>query len=276
MKKSLLNFLIVIVMVVMITCLGYTQEITLYDSVIPAIVSIETGSGQGTGFYVSAEGVLITNHHVTGNAKTVKVVDHLGTSYYADVIQSDSNRDIAILKSDVQNVPTLRLASPESYQAGDSLYLFGSPLGWTNSMTQGSIMNAQADYNKMEFIQVQGYVEPGNSGGPAVDAQGNVIGIVTMKDTRADQIALLVPVESIIGHLIDLQVPYSRSNFSWIYTGEDSETSIDSNDTNYMEPIVPILIIVITLLFALGMVLFRYKSQSRKKSSSNDFDINIH
>jgi serine protease Do len=136
--------------------------------------------GQGSGFIVSADGVILTNAHVVRDAKqvTVKLSDR--REFSAKVLGSDSATDIAVLKVDAKGLPTVALGDPKAVQVGDWVLAIGAPYGFEQTATQG-IVSAKGRSlpgdSVVPFIQTDAAVNPGNSGGPLFDATGRVIGI---------------------------------------------------------------------------------------------------
>ncbi len=136
--------------------------------------------GQGSGFIVSADGLILTNAHVVRNAKqvTVKLSDR--REFAAKVLGSDASTDIAVLKIDAHDLPTVSFGDPKAVQVGDWVLAIGAPYGFEQTATQG-IVSAKGrslpGENVVPFIQTDAAVNPGNSGGPLFDAEGRVIGI---------------------------------------------------------------------------------------------------
>jgi len=136
--------------------------------------------GQGSGFIVSADGVILTNAHVVRDAKQVTVKLNDRREYSAKVLGSDPATDIAVLKVDAKDLPTVALGDPKAVQVGDWVLAIGAPYGFEQSATQG-IVSAKGRSlpgdSVVPFIQTDAAVNPGNSGGPLFDAGGRVIGI---------------------------------------------------------------------------------------------------
>ena len=136
--------------------------------------------GQGSGFIVSPDGLVLTNAHVVRDAKqvTVKLSDR--REFSAKVLGSDPTTDIAVLKIDAKGLPTVTLGDPSAVQVGDWVLAIGAPYGFEQSATQG-IVSAKGRSlpgdGVVPFIQTDAAVNPGNSGGPLFDAGGRVIGI---------------------------------------------------------------------------------------------------
>ena len=136
--------------------------------------------GEGSGFIVSADGLILTNAHVVADAQkvTVKLTDR--REFEASVIGSDAKSDVAVLKIDAQNLPVVRLGDPRTLQVGEWVVAIGSPFGFENTVTAG-IVSAKGrnlpDDTYVPFIQTDVAVNPGNSGGPLFNLRGEVVGI---------------------------------------------------------------------------------------------------
>lgn len=138
--------------------------------------------GEGSGFIVSADGYILTNAHVVDDASevTVKLTDR--REYSAKVIGLDKRTDVAVLKIEATDLPTVRLGDPGRLRPGEWVIAIGSPFGFDNSVTAG-IVSAKSrslpgeDSNYVPFIQTDVAVNPGNSGGPLFNLAGEVVGI---------------------------------------------------------------------------------------------------
>ncbi|MGA2548636.1 MAG: DegQ family serine endoprotease [Burkholderiaceae bacterium] len=136
--------------------------------------------GLGSGFIVSPDGYIMTNAHVVSGATevTVKLTDR--REYKAKVIGADKKSDIAVIKIDAKNLPVVTLGNADAVQVGEWVLAIGSPFGFENSVTSG-IVSAKGrplpDDSYTPFIQTDVPVNPGNSGGPLFNMNGDVIGI---------------------------------------------------------------------------------------------------
>lgn len=136
--------------------------------------------GMGSGFIVRADGVILTNAHVVSGADevTVKLTDK--REFKARVVGLDKLTDIAVLRIAAKNLPVVRLGSPGSAQVGEWVVAIGSPFGFENSVTAGIVSakgRSLASDSYVPFIQTDVAVNPGNSGGPLINLNGEVIGI---------------------------------------------------------------------------------------------------
>jgi len=136
--------------------------------------------GQGSGFIISSDGLILTNAHVVREAKdvTVKLSDR--REYTAKVLGSDPATDVAVLKIAATGLPTVRLGDPRQLEVGDPVLAIGAPYGLEQTATQG-IVSAKGRSlpgdGAVPFIQTDAAVNPGNSGGPLFDGTGSVVGI---------------------------------------------------------------------------------------------------
>jgi serine protease Do len=136
--------------------------------------------GLGSGFIVSPDGIILTNAHVVDGAQEVDVKLTDKREFRAKVVGVDKRSDVAVIKIDAKNLPTVRLGNPNDMQVGEWVLAIGSPFGFENTATAGIVSaksrNLPGD-SYVPFIQTDVAVNPGNSGGPLFNAHGEVIGI---------------------------------------------------------------------------------------------------
>ncbi len=142
-----------------------------------SVVALLTGDGMGSGFLISSEGLLLTNRHVVGAARYLKVRWADGGETVGEVLRSDPGRDIALVKTDAQGHSPLVLRRGE-VKPGDTVFAIGTPL---DPRLQGSLTRGVVSANRIlggyAFIQSDVVVNPGNSGGPLLDERGAVVGV---------------------------------------------------------------------------------------------------
>jgi serine protease Do len=151
----------------------------IYQQALPAVVTVLIGRGHGSGFVVSKDGLIITNAHVTETAPKVVTVQFAdGSKAPADVLDFSKNRqDLSLIKiSGRRNMPFLPLASVGSTKVGDRVYAIGSPLDTenANTFTQGDVIRID---RKTNYIVHSALINRGNSGGPLVNSQGQLVGV---------------------------------------------------------------------------------------------------
>jgi serine protease Do len=142
----------------------------------------ETITGEGSGFFISADGYAVTNNHVVDHAKSVQVTTDDGTIYTARVIGTDPKTDLALIKVDGKtNLPYVTFASSPP-KVGDWVVAVGNPFGLGGTVTAGIVSARGRDIGAGpydDYVQIDAPINKGNSGGPAFDVDGNVIGVNT-------------------------------------------------------------------------------------------------
>jgi serine protease Do len=136
--------------------------------------------GQGSGFIVSSEGLILTNAHVVRDAQEVMVKLTDRREFPAKVLGSDPKTDVAVLKIEAKGLPTLKLGSTQDLRVGEWVLAIGAPFGFENSVSAGVVSakgRALPDESFVPFIQTDVAVNPGNSGGPLFNSRGEVVGI---------------------------------------------------------------------------------------------------
>ena len=147
--------------------------------------------GQGSGFVVSADGYIITNNHVVGGADRVTVVTADDRDYEAEVVGTDEESDLAVLKIDAgTDLPYLPLADSDKTEVGQWVVAIGSPFGLSQTVTAGIVSatgrSTMGGITGMgDFIQTDAAINPGNSGGPLLNIYGEVVGVNTAIMSRS-------------------------------------------------------------------------------------------
>lgn len=198
----------------------------VYASNVNSVVSINVSAttnyfGQtvqtaasGTGFFITEDGYILTNHHVISDASSVKVTLYNGETYDAKVIGSDEDYDIAVLKIDVTGATPVVLGDSSKVAIGESVAAVGNPLGeLTFSMSEGivSCVNRaiNVDGTPFNMIQVDCSINPGNSGGPLFNSYGEVIGIVSAKyssyaSESVEGLGFAIPINDVVAMIEDI------------------------------------------------------------------------
>ena len=136
--------------------------------------------GQGSGFIVSADGIILTNAHVVRDATEVSVKLTDRREFIAKVLGADAKTDVAVLKIDAKDLPVVALGRTSDLRVGEWVLAIGSPFGFENTVTAGVVSakgRSLPDDSAVPFIQTDVAVNPGNSGGPLFNARGEVVGI---------------------------------------------------------------------------------------------------
>ena len=178
---------------------------------------VQTASS-GSGFVLTADGYIATNAHVISGATDVQVTLNNGKTYTAQVVGSDTDYDIAVLKVDPGDTPLkpVVLGSSDELTVGEDVSTIGNPLGeLTFSMSRGIVSCLDREINldgtPFNMIQVDTAINPGNSGGPLFNSYGEVVGIVTAKTSTADSrgtaaegLGFAIPIDDVLSMLKDI------------------------------------------------------------------------
>jgi serine protease Do len=149
----------------------------------------------GSGFIVSSEGHILTNYHVVADTSTIQVQLNDGQVVSAQVIGTDPDTDIAVLKIDATNLKPLPLGNSDDVKVGESVFAVGNPFGLQGTVTHGiiSAKSRVVDDTTLEYLQTDAPINEGNSGGPLVDLRGEVIGINTRIASQAQGLSFAIP-----------------------------------------------------------------------------------
>jgi len=151
------------------------------------------GTSTGSGFIITDDGYIVTNHHVINEASKIKVIMVDGTEYAADIIGSDELTDVAVIKIDDADLPAVEIGNSDILEEGDLVIAIGSPAGieYAGTSTHGMVsainrnVKITDDYGTLQktmtVIQIDAPINKGNSGGPVLNGQGEVIGVATLK-----------------------------------------------------------------------------------------------
>jgi serine protease Do len=171
--------------------------------------------GIGSGFIISPDGTILTNAHVVQNASDVTVKLNDRREFKAKVVGVDPQTDIAVLKIDATDLPTVKIGDPKKLDVGEWVVAIGSPYGFENSVTSGIVSaksRALPDGTYVPFIQTDVAVNPGNSGGPLFNMEGEVVGINSQIYSRSggyQGLSFAIPIDTAI-HVKDQLVRYGK------------------------------------------------------------------
>ena len=207
---------------------------TIYDIACAQVVAITTeityknyfgfttsSAVSGSGFIISTDGYILTNHHVIEEAAKgnyeISVLTHDGTEYIASIVGYEADNDVAVLKIEAAGLSAVSLGNSDYMAVGDPIYAVGNPLGELEyTMTGGMVSALDRDistydsstgtYTSINMFQIDAAVNSGNSGGPVYDSHGQVIGIVTAKysDTGVEGLGFAVPINDAVAIAEDL------------------------------------------------------------------------
>lgn len=175
--------------------------------------TVESASS-GSGFIITTDGYIVTNHHVIDGASSVKVTLYDGKTYDATVVGSDEDYDIAVLKIAATGLQTVTLGDSDKLNVGDHVMAIGNPLGeLTFSMSGGMVSCVNrainVDGTPFNMIQTDASINPGNSGGPLFNSYGEVVGIVSAKYSgysteSVEGLGFAIPINDVIAMIQDI------------------------------------------------------------------------
>ena len=208
------------------------DEVNLAKLIKPAVVTIVVSenegeyTGQGTGFIITENGILVTNHHVVKQIKAAKAVLSDGRVLSIEaIIASDASRDLALLKLPESRYPFLRLADKDEAEVGDKIAVMGSPQGLRNTYSTGIISAERpGGAGGVDRLQISAPVSPGSSGSPVVNEEAKVVGIVQGGITGKHAQALNLAID-----VAELHEMLAKA------TNSDPEVEISLNESGKLE-----------------------------------------
>jgi serine protease Do len=175
------------------------------DRILPSVVTIRLGLGHGSGFFISENGLILSNSHVVQEAKKVSVILNNGLEVAGQVVRVNKQRDVALIKVAlrIRNFLPIRITKARPL---DTVYVIGTPIKerLRSTITAGIVSAIRKDERTgLEFIQSDAAISPGNSGGPLLDKNGNVIGISVAKITggASESLNMFIPIGSALNAL---------------------------------------------------------------------------
>ncbi len=184
----------------------------LVDRFGEAVISVETPSGQGSGFVINDQGYAITNEHVIGSETRISAIIYRATPTGlirrriedVEIMAINPFTDLALLRlplpEDMKLRP-VRLSSHNALQAGDGVFAVGTPLGLERSVSQGIVSTPNRNFEGKVYVQTDAAINPGNSGGPLFDLRGHVVGVTNMKITTGDNLGFAIPITYVLDFL---------------------------------------------------------------------------
>lgn len=172
-----------------------------YDDLLNCVVVVRNSSGMGTGFFITADGYIITNNHVVDRDNTVSIKLRNGKTILGDVLSTDNERDLALIKVDGNNYLWLTLGKLTDSRVGDDVLVIGAPEGLNWSVSKGIVSAIRRYKSDIVYIQTDAAINHGNSGGPLISLKnGSVIGVNTFgfRKDIAEGLNFAVSAEEII------------------------------------------------------------------------------
>lgn len=174
----------------------------------PSVPLVQTPKGLGSGFFINRDGYLVTNFHVIKGERHITVTRMVQNGQDSQrvvykkirIVAVDPFHDLAVLKieDDIKDkIVPLTLASRETPSIGDSVYVIGNPLGLERTVTEGVLSHAARNFGGNLYLQIDAPVNPGNSGGPLFNSQGQVIGVINMGILAMEGLNFAIPVRDV-------------------------------------------------------------------------------
>jgi hypothetical protein len=171
-----------------------------------SVFTVKTEKGGGTGFVVAADGQALTCRHVVADAGKLTVTFADKSTSTAEVVASDEEHDLALLKLERTGLPPVTFGSSEALKSGVDVAAVGAPFGLENSVTKGVVSNPSQEVNGKRFLQISAQLNPGNSGGPVINGKGEVVGIANAIVKGGEGVGFAIPSAVALGFLQDQKV----------------------------------------------------------------------
>ena len=291
-QKVLLSLICVVAVLLALplsaSAIGFTAE-EKYNSVFV----VTSGNALGSGFAVG-ENCIVTNAHVLDNPNNIVLTTYAGETHSAYLVGYDQDKDIAVLGVKDAKFTPLTVADYKSLNTGDDVYAIGAPKSMAYTLTKGVISAKEREIGKYKYIQTDAAINEGNSGGPLLNAEGNAIGVNTLKMLDSEGIGLAIPMTAVSDFLKSLNIELDENgNVSETIiqeTKEDekdkpSEKNDDKGQEKSLKPplVVTILIIALCCSVAGNIVLVILLVFQKRKNLNlkydprerTDFDIDI-
>ena len=175
-----------------------------------AVVVIETDQGLGSGFIIKPDGIIVTNNHVVAAATTMAVKLLSGEVYRkVYLLSADPIDDLAFLKIEAVDLPTIPLGNSNSVQLGDGVLLIGAPQGLEQTVSNGLISGIRLD-NGVRVLQTSAAASPGSSGGPLLNRSGEAVGVMSFKVVNGENLNFTIPINYVRGKLDTLMLSSAK------------------------------------------------------------------
>jgi S1-C subfamily serine protease len=172
----------------------------------PAVVVVETDEALASGFIIKPDGIIVTNYHVVANAKAMAVKLPSGEVYRnVYLLSSDPIDDLAFLKIEAVDLPTIPLGNSNNVQLGDEVLLVGAPQGLEQTVSSGLISGIRLD-NGVRVLQTSAAASHGSSGGPLLNRSGDAVGVMSFKLVNGENLNFAIPINYVRGKLDTLTV----------------------------------------------------------------------
>ncbi len=257
-QKVLLSLICVVAVLLALplsaSAIGFTAE-EKYNSVFV----VTSGNSLGSGFAVG-ENCIVTNAHVLDNPNNILLTTYAGETHTAYLVGYDQEKDIAVLGVKNAKFTPLTVVDYKSLNTGDDVYAIGAPKSMAYTLTKGVISAKEREIGKYKYIQTDAAINEGNSGGPLLNDEGNVIGINTLKMLDSEGIGLAIPMTVISDFLKSLDIELDENgNVSETIVQETKDEGKDTpsyknDDDSQQEPVKTPLIVTILIIALCGSI----------------------
>lgn len=200
----------------------------------------------GSGVIIDPAGQIVTNHHVIADATTIRVQLADGRTTEAQVVGRDPDTDLALLKIDLPNLPSIRVGRSDTLRVGDVVLAIGNPIGLAQTVTQGIVSATGRDQLGIatfeNFIQTDAPINPGNSGGALINTRGELVGVNTAiiaKNLGVEGIGFSIPVNLVRGVVNEI-LTRGKVLRGWIGIGTDMVDAEQAKQAGFEGPVVVI------------------------------------
>lgn len=223
------------------TGLSDMKDSALLDRAIQACVYIEVTDifgniSSGSGFYIDAQGTLVTNYHVIEYAKKISITQDDGSTYNGSVTVKgyDASLDLALLKINYNSTHYLTRSNSDKVLRSQTVYAIGSPLGLQNTISEGLISRIYKDDSGNKHFQISNAISPGSSGGALIDTKGHVIGVTNAVYSEGENLGLAIPINH-LDHIANkgnytlsglFNTQYVNDHFRILVLQDDNTTSL--------------------------------------------------
>ncbi len=179
----------------------------------PAVVTISAGEKTGSGFIVAADGYIVTNRHVVDGTESAGITVKLQNdeALTATVQHSSDSLDISVLKVDASGLPVAQFASSDTLTSGQDVAAIGAPLGLEHSVTRGVVSSTSRELEGNTYIQIDAALNEGNSGGPVINGDGQVVGVAVKIADEAQNVGFAIPSTEVMRFLRDNNVSFTAA-----------------------------------------------------------------
>ena len=290
-QKVLLSIICVVAVLLALPLSASAIEFKAEDKYNSVFV-VTSGNSLGSGFAVG-ENCIVTNAHVLENPNNIVLTTYTGEKHSAYLVGVDQDKDVAILGVKDVKFTSLVIADYKTLNTGDDVYAIGAPKSMAYTLTKGVISAKEREIGKYKYIQTDAAINEGNSGGPLLNSEGNVIGINTLKMSDSEGIGLAIPMTVVSEFVksLDIKIDENGNVAETIApkVEENKDSSTEKNDKPKVENekntpiIVVILLVALAVSVAINIVLVIMLVFQRRKNLNlkydprerTDFDIDI-